>query len=135
MSYIPKLPGAIQDVVAVYQTEHLAKSNENKQSENKTESSSSKKSKRKFTRQRGNNPKNLEASKIPIFKTSKNLRKKKHKKQPENAIYNSSFSSNSDSDSNLDTNDLSFTSKVVNDVLNIKGEIIQINHIYSLINI
>ena len=67
MSYIPKLPGAIQDVVAVYQTEHLAKSNENKQSENKKDCSSSNKSRRKFTRQRGNNPKNLEASKIPIF--------------------------------------------------------------------
>ena len=127
MSYIPKLPGAIQDVVAVYQTEHLAESNENKQSENKKDCSSSKKSRRKFTRQRGNNPTNLEASKIPTFKTSKNFRKKKHKKQPENAIYNSSFSSNSDSDSNLDTNDLSFTSKVVNNVLDIKGEFIQMS--------
>ena len=125
MSYTPRLPGAIQDVVAVYQTEHLAKSNENKQSENKKDCSSSKKSRGKC-----NNPKNLEASKIPIFKKSKGFKKRKQKQQPGNNIFNSSFSSNSDSDSNLDTNDLSFTSKVVKSVLNIKGEFIQINHTY-----
>ena len=123
MSYLPKLPGGIQnDFVAVYQIEHRTESNENKQSENKKGQRNSKTSKRKWTRQSGNNLENLATSKIPIFKTSKGI--KKRKQQAENNTFDSSYSSNSDSDTNLDTNDLSFTSKVVNNVLNIKGEFI-----------